>query len=231
MITAGERIASQIEIWHKMLENFGANLRCAAPGIMETFDSTKQTATVRLAISENVVINGIEETVEIPILVDVPIQMPRAGGFSALLPIKQGDECLVVFGDSNIDAWFTYGDVNAPMNARRHSLSDGFAIMGVWSQPNKLSSYPTDAAQIRTDDGTTMVEVKDGTVNVKAGEVNLSDSATLYRLIDERFAVLFDGHTHICSVDSSTHVGVTAVPNVLLTPSLSNNATTKTKAN
>ena len=44
--------------------------------------------------------------------------------------IHEGDACLVVFADRDIDAWFETGEPEIPPSGRMHSLSDGFAFVG-----------------------------------------------------------------------------------------------------
>ena len=64
------------------------------------------------------------------------------------------------------------------MSARRHSLSDGFALLGPWNQTRVLSNYSTQAVQLRSDDGQTVVEVGAGEITVKAQTVNVQASGT-----------------------------------------------------
>lgn len=115
-------------------------------------------------------------------LVDVPIVIPRAGGYALTLPIQAGDECLVVFGDMCMDGWWQSGGVQNQVECRRHDLSDGFAIIGVWSQPRVIPGYSTGSAQLRNDAGSAYVElagdtinIVGGTVNIKAGRVNINE--------------------------------------------------------
>lgn len=151
------------------------NLRVACPGIIESFDLETQTATVRLAINERLVASDNERShAEIPPLLDVPIALPRAGGYALTMPIKIGDECLVIFADMCIDAWFANGGVQNQTERRRHDLSDGICIPGIWSQPSKIANYSGDSCQLRTDSGDSYIELKGGTVNIVAKDsINL----------------------------------------------------------
>ena len=81
-------------------------IRVAAPGIVQAYDASQQTVTVQVAIRERMNEDGVENWVEIPLLLDVPIVFPRAGGYCLTLPITAGDEVLVVYGDNCIDAWW-----------------------------------------------------------------------------------------------------------------------------
>ena len=85
--------------------------RVCMPGIIQSFDAAAQTVTVQPALREKMLVDGDEYWIDIPLLVDVPIVVPRAGGYALTLPIQAGDECLVVFGDMCIDGWWQSGGV------------------------------------------------------------------------------------------------------------------------
>jgi predicted RNA-binding protein with PIN domain len=161
------RLEDEREILDQRFEKWGERLRVACPGIIQSFDSVKQTVTVKLAIREMVSLAGKPyENLEIPILQDVPIYMPRAGNFVLTMPVTAGDECLVVFGDNCIDSWWESGKVSNQLDYRRHDLSDGFAIIGPWSQPRKISNYSTDSAVLRNLNNDSYVEVRDNDINI-----------------------------------------------------------------
>lgn len=167
MLTIGERTGSQDELFRRFGDALQADLRVAIPGIIQTFDPVLQRVTVQPAIRERVILNGQVQMVDIPVLLDVPIVIPRAGGFALTLPVQQGDECLVVFGDMCIDGWFQSGGVQNQVEKRRHDLSDGFAILGCWSNPRALSGYSTTGAQLRTGDGSIVLEVNRNRIEIK----------------------------------------------------------------
>lgn len=154
MITQGigERQGDQGETMRRMIDNLNGQLRVAMPGIIQTFDPIEQVATVRLAIRERIVDqNKTIQNAEIPILPDVPVVMPRAGGFAMTFPVKPGDECLVIFADICIDAWWANGGVQNIQEYRRHDFSDAFAVLGPWSQPRVLAEYSSNDLEIRCE--------------------------------------------------------------------------------
>jgi phage baseplate assembly protein gpV len=161
MISIPERLAVDNEGIKKAFDNFAFGLRCASPGIIESFNAEKQTAQVRIAITERIRINGAISTEIIPLLVDVPVCFPTAGGFSLTVPVKAQDECLVVFSDTCFDAWYQSGGIQNQMSLRRHDLSDAFAIVGINSQPNKLPNYSVGSIQLRNDAGTNYIEISE----------------------------------------------------------------------
>jgi hypothetical protein len=173
-VTIAERLANgdPEEFYRRMLENLSSTMRVSIPGIIQDFDPDTQTVTVQPAIREKIIDAQLETSwVDLPLLLDVPIVFPRAGGFALTLPIVAGDECLIVFADMCIDAWFSNGQVQNQIERRRHDLSDAFAILGVWSQPRVLPSYSTTAAQLRTDDGSAYISLKPGEINLVAAVV------------------------------------------------------------
>lgn len=163
-----ERADSEIEMHQRIGDKWGTDLRVAMPGIVQSFDDVEQTVTVQPAIKERIVDQfGNITTVNLPLLLDVPIVFPRAGGFVLTMPVKQGDECLVIFADMCIDAWWSQGGVQVQAEKRRHDLSDGFAILGITSQPRRLAGYSTTSAQLRTEDGSQCIDISQDAIDLR----------------------------------------------------------------
>lgn len=165
MRTVDERTGSMSEAIQAAMDSVCADMRVAVPGIIQAWDPKQQTVDVQVALRENILINGIEREADIPLIVDVPVVMPRAGGYSLVFAPKAGDECLVVFADMCIDSWWQSGGVQSQADARRHDLSDGFAIMGCWSQANK-PKLPDRGVRLQNDAGTAGVSIIGETVNI-----------------------------------------------------------------
>ena len=169
-----EIIANPADISRNIKDQIKFEMRCAAPAIIKEFDSTKQTVTVQLTTKERIFIRGIYQYIKIPIIADVPIFMPRAGNFVITMPITIGDECLVVFTDTCIDAWFqTGGEENEQMFQRRHDLSDCFALCGIWNQKQVITDYSPTDLEIRSLDNTISLTVS------KSGITLTSPSTTI----------------------------------------------------
>lgn len=180
MLTIQERAGGQQTINDLLMQKTMKMSHTAMPGIVQSFDIEEQTVTVQPAIMERVIDeNGEVKEVTLPTLLDVPVVFPRAGGFSLTMPISKGDECLVVFADFCIDAWWASGGVQAQEDIRRHDLSDGFAIMGVWSQVKKVPNYSQTKAVLQHEASGNKVEVSQDSVNlvgnIKVNGQDLSD--------------------------------------------------------
>lgn len=132
----------------------------AIPAVVQSYDAASQTVEVQPTIRERMVGQDNAITyVQYPLLINVPVVFPQAGDFQLTFPIKQGDECLVVFSDLSIDNWWMKGNVQNPVEQRRHDLSDGMAIFGLVNQ-EKLAARAKPA---NPADGMAIVNTKTGT--------------------------------------------------------------------
>lgn len=165
MRTVDERIGGLAQLLRATADNVQFDLRVAMPGIVQAWDADQQTVTVQLAIREKLSMNGTEQETQIPLLVDVPVVMPRAGGYSLVFAPAKGDECLVVFADACIDSWWQSGGVQSQADSRRHDRSDGFAILGCWSQKRK-PTMPSKGVRLQNDAGTAGISISGSTVNI-----------------------------------------------------------------
>ena len=99
------------------------SLHCALPGKVVSFDADSQTVVIQPAVRTG-------SDVDLPLLRDVPVFMPVP------IEVHEGDACLVIFADRDIDAWFESGEAEVPPSSRMHSLSDGFAFVGFRTRGN-----------------------------------------------------------------------------------------------
>jgi hypothetical protein len=182
-----ERIGNQEEALRAMMDGRLANVWTALPGIIENFDAAKMTAQIQAAIRIRFQDkDGNYSWKEIPLLLDCPIVFPCAGDFALTLPVKQGDEVLVVFSSRCIDQWWQSGEVGNQAELRLHSLSDGFAIPGPSSVPKALPAISTTSAQLRTRDGSAYIELAPGgVINIVApGGVNINGATAITGDVD-----------------------------------------------
>lgn len=183
------RSGALAEVLASERKTLNEQLRVALPGIIQSFDPDTVTAVVQLAIRyierDN---DGNKSTKDYPLLVDVPVVFPRGGGCTLTFPVKEGDECLVIFADRCIDFWWQSGGIQEPVDGRMHDLSDAFCIVGPQSQAKKISGISTTAAQLRTDDGSAFIELAaggditattTGNATINASEIILNGNVTI----------------------------------------------------
>lgn len=138
-----DTLGNDSQLYEDIIKKVGFNLRCCVPGIIQSYDSIHNTASIQPAIREEIVNdNNMVQYVNLPLLVNVPILFPSCSIGSIKFLLSQGDECLVFFSDLSYDNFWQKGNIQNPIEVRRHDLSDGLAIPCIISQPktDSLSS-------------------------------------------------------------------------------------------
>lgn len=135
-----ELIQSPVAAQEALRNAIKQQIHVSMPGVVHEFDKDTQTATILPAIRDKTTGTFFD----LPLLTDVPVFFPGGRDAAMTFPVEPGDECLVVFADSCIDAWFTSGDVQNPVIPRRHDLSDGFAFVGFRSKVNALKGFKNE---------------------------------------------------------------------------------------
>ena len=119
-----------------------ANLNCTQVGKIEKVNND-QTVEIKIQFLRRLP-DG--KTAKYPLLVDCPYFVLQGGGAYIDMPIKKGDDCLILFNDRNIDDWWDTGNVAVPADTRKHSISDGFALVGI-NRKDKALDY--DGSNLR----------------------------------------------------------------------------------
>lgn len=154
-----ERVDDLLNAVRSALDGFQPNLWTALPGVVDSVDLEKGTCSVQPAIKSQVTSkDGSRSWVELPLLVDVPIQFMGGGGFVMTFPFAAGDEGLVVFACRCIDSWWQSGGVQTQAELRMHDLSDGFFVPGFRSQPKKITNINPDYPEWRNADRSIRME-------------------------------------------------------------------------
>lgn len=155
-----ERSESLEDVFRVAIKGALAGVWTALPGTIESFDASLQTASVQPTIQAQVRgPTGETKLVNMPLLLDCPVNFPGGGDTVATFPVRKGDECLVIFASRCIDSWWQSGGVQPPATLRMHNLSDGMVLVGFRSKPHKITGFSTTAAQLRSLDGATLVEM------------------------------------------------------------------------
>lgn len=198
------------------LDGQQAGLWTAIPCIVVSVNWSKLTIEAQPAVQGvNIDEAGNETFVDLPVLGDVPLMFPAAGGFALTLPIAAGDEVLVVFASRAIDSWWQAGgNENPPIETRMHDLSDGFAIPAQMSNPKTKTYAPNvsqNSARLTTQDGTSYVEIAaGGVVNIVApGGVNITGALAVTGAITATGEVTAKEGANQVLLSQHVHAGVT----------------------
>ena len=127
-----------------------SSLNAVQIGIIESFDATNQTATLRMAIKqvESIEPDGTRLLKEHPLVLECPVMTLFGGDSFISMPIEAGDSCIVLFNDREIDNWLYKGGVLAPSSGRIHNITDAIAIVGIRNFQESITDFLTDGIRI-----------------------------------------------------------------------------------
>lgn len=201
-----ERLDDDVFAQIQAFAGMQAGLWTALPGIIRKYDPAKMTCEVQPTIQARYTdLNGTPTWVNIPMLVDCPVCFPAGGGFSLTFPLRDGDECLVVFASRCIDAWWQSGGVQVQADLRMHDLSDGFVIPGPRSQATVMSDADAANVELRSDDGAARIKITpsyevvvDTSYNITmiATEVNITGNVNITGTLTNNGKNVGSTHTH-----------------------------------
>lgn len=119
-----------------------SGIRVCLPGSISLVDVSNGTVSVRIGVMQKIAQMNFPAGRDFtyPDITGCPVFNLQGGGIGAVMPIKVGDECLVVFSDRAINNWFTTGNPMPLPSLRMHDLSDGFVLVGLNSMANLLKT-------------------------------------------------------------------------------------------
>lgn len=113
-----------------LINDIKIEINCINIGRIVKFYEEDKTADISICFKKKV---G-KDILEYPLLLKCPIL-----GNKITLPIEEGEYCLVLFNDKNMDSWFETGNPQVPYSDEKHDLNNGFAITGLNSLVNKIN--------------------------------------------------------------------------------------------
>lgn len=205
------------EHYEELIAESSFRTRVAIPCIVQSYNSTQNTVECQPAIREEVIRDdNSTEYIQLPLLINVPVVFPNTGKYGIKFPINQGDEVLVIFADGAIDNFWLKGNIQNPVEARRHDLSDGIAIPCSLSLPKQYINMEAginiagNDVTIYYKDGTTqnnistkslvnrVTTLEDEVSNLKTRVTNLETAVT-------NMKTTYNSHTHQVTVGDTTY--------------------------
>lgn len=166
-------------------QNIFRTLNAVKIGQITAYDSAARTAEVLVLFK-----SGSRPLT----LVDCPVVTIQGGGAGVAMPIAAGDQCLLLFSDRNIDAWYQNGGEASPLTARCHDLSDGICIVGLNSTGAPLELAADDDEAGIADDLAKVV-VKAGLISVANNAYNLKTiiDSIIAQIVAVNLGIIADG--------------------------------------
>lgn len=176
------------------------SLNCHAVGVIQEFNAEKQLASVSIGYKKSFQdSSGKITAADYPVLLDCPVVVMRGGKGGLTFPIAPGDSCLILFNDRDMDTWINSGQVTVPSTARKHSIADAIAIVGISNGLTQIAEYEADRVRLYHD--AVSLELK----GQKAKLAN--DTASLYDILNSLSTAL---NTFATAASAATPANVTA---------------------
>jgi hypothetical protein len=194
-------------VLNRCKEEIFRDINCVAIGKIDSVNYGDQTVEA-LIVYKRQLENG--ETKEYPMVLDVPFLVLQGGGAYIEMPITKGDYCVILFNDRNFSIWWDSANEKEPESSRKHSLSDGIAIVGINPKTKVLG---LDGLALR----------------LKAPEIDLNGNAKTFVTGDELAAALQQYHAALFSAIAAAAGGTPPTPGSLPAPDITAAKTTTIK--
>lgn len=193
------------EVLRRIQETDRTEIHTWKPAIVRSYDADTQTAEVVIGVQE-ILPSGDEDTPDeaqdFPILT-VPVIQFRAGRFFIHFPVENGTTGIVLFSDTDINAWRAGDGAPAdPGIATRHGLSGGVFVPGLHVRSRPLVSADASGFKLGREESDCQIEID-------ASEIRVGGSDALAEAADVK--------AHLQAIDTA----LTAIAGALSPPSTS----------
>ncbi len=148
-------------------------MNCHGVATIEAFDSERLIVKASMNYAKR--IDGVD--VPYPPMVDCPLVVLAGGPCRITFPIEKGDQCLIIFNDRDLDAWWASGNKRSLNSGRLHSFSDAIALVGLSSLKDKATNLTRfgayDSTRVKMANGKTMVGVSPTQVKIASDSTSL----------------------------------------------------------
>lgn len=190
------QIPTLTQLLKQAIENRLLDVHTALIAKVESYDPAKQQVSVSPVLKRAIkTLDGEIIQEQLPVLSEVPVLFPRAGGFFISFPIQPGDFVQLVFNESSIDEWVA-DLASDEVYSERFSLQGAVAIPGVFPESKPLSGAHK----------TNFVAGKDGGVQlhidgekIRLGSADASEALAIANRVEaelNKIINIFNLHTH-----------------------------------
>lgn len=166
-----------IQFWKRVFR-----LNTCIPAIIDEFDPATQRVAATPAIRGKFVNPNNEVTyVDLPKITNIPLAITKSKKLKITYPVEIGENCTLIFSQRSIDNFIIEGGIQNPFDGqdptktqiRCMDMTDAMCFPGVITDKETIPNYATDAIEIRNEDGTTKVSVKENSLTLIQGNANM----------------------------------------------------------
>lgn len=148
----------------------GEDIYCMRIGFIEEFHPEDLTAIVRLAQKKTIGQNQ-DGTQQVRDYALISAKVCYSSPYMTY-PLKQGDECLVLFADTELESWFITGEALPEGYPRMHDITDAVVIAGIRSMP-KMIEILADCLNLFY--GTSNIALSENLINITADTTQVAN--------------------------------------------------------
>lgn len=149
---------------------------CVKIGKIKTFYADKQTADIQID--------------DYPLISGVPVSFICGANFSIQIPVEEGDDCIVLFCDGDLDNWVEGKGYVPAFSQDRHGLNGAVALLGIKNILTKVDNYITSGIRIKYKNSE--IELNDSGIVIN-GNVTVNGTITSVGTLG---SVELSTHTH-----------------------------------
>ncbi len=123
------------EVLRQAIEQRICDLYTSMPGEIAEYDINTGLCTVKPLLKRKYVAET--NSIELPLIANVPVCFPRMGKSRLRLPVTIGDEGEIRWQMRSIDIWLKTGGTVDPVDPRKFNIADATFWPGLTSQANK----------------------------------------------------------------------------------------------
>ena len=172
------------DVLKKAVEQRICDLYTSMPGEITEYDKDTGLATVKPLLKRKYI--SEEQSVELPLITNVPVCFPRVGKSRLRFPVSAGDEGEIRWQMRSIDIWLKTGGTVDPQDPRKFSISDATFWPGLTSQANKPDLKGDETSSVWNNDKGFIEITPDGKFKMTNGSEEIMDlvSKTLQECIE-----------------------------------------------
>ena len=156
-------------------EKLKKTFNCIQVGEIVKFYPQDKTADVNICFKKQVA----EDIINYPLLLKCPVL-----GNKITTPIEEGEFCIVLFNDVNIDGWFETGQSQKPYSNERHCISYGIVICGLNALSNAIN-YDNEninltyKSNLRLGESINLISTKQIDLNNNQANINMDEAGLI----------------------------------------------------
>lgn len=195
-------------------------LNTVIPAIVDEFDVAAQRVSATPAIQARYITpEGEVQYINYPKITNIPLAIIKCPGLKLTCPVKQGQNCTLLFSQRSIDNFLIDGRIHPPFEGdfpqfsslRCMDMTDALCFPGIITNPEAISDYNNNAIEIRNDDGTTKISVAENVLQFIQGGANITMSGGNIDMTASKITLNgkeWDTHTHSGVTPGDGNTGV-----------------------